>query len=185
MILSALNVNTDTRVAIEQALRWLMPIQWAQSYQHWMSIGQNHSYQTSSYMIKAKPMGTILLALNVNTDTSLAIKQALTWSMPSQWAQSYQLWMSIGHNHSYQTSSYMIKAKPMGTLLLALNVNMDIRLAIKKSYYMINAKPMGTIISALNVNTDTSVAIKQALRWLMPIQWAQSYQLWMSIGTQL
>ena len=58
----------------------------------------------------------------------------------------------------------MIKAKPMGTLLLALNVNMDIRLAIKKSYYMINAKPMGTIISALNVNTDTSVAIKQALR---------------------
>ena len=39
-------------------------------------------------------MGTILSALNVKTNTSSAIKQALKRSMPNQWARSYQRLMS-------------------------------------------------------------------------------------------
>ena len=45
--------------------------------------GHKHSYQLSSKVINAKPIGTIFLALNVNTDTSVAIKQALNQSIPN------------------------------------------------------------------------------------------------------
>ena len=89
--------------------------------------GHKHSYQTSSYSINTKPMGTILSALKVNMDTSIAIKQAIKRSMPNQWTRSYWLWMS---------------------------------------------------------HRDTSIAIKQALNRSIPNQWAQSYRLWKSIWTQ-
>ena len=83
-----------------------------------------HSYLSNKLLSDdSKPMGTTLSALNVNMDTSVAIKQVLRWSMPklwtwyigsecqpytslaikqtlmgsmlNQWARCYWIWMSI------------------------------------------------------------------------------------------
>ncbi len=51
------------------------------------SFATNVNQDTNSSAINAKPMGL--------SDTSVAIKQALRWSMPNQWAWSYRPWISI------------------------------------------------------------------------------------------
>ena len=51
----------------------------------------NVNPDTNSSAVNVKPTDTILLALNVNTATSVTVKQALSQSIPNIKAQSYWL----------------------------------------------------------------------------------------------
>jgi len=175
-------------------------------------------------LINAKSQGTIsdcmfqwgLLALNVNTDTSIAIKQALIDQCQSS-RHDLSLYVSMrtigsecqyGHKHSFKTSPYWsmpnLKARSQ---IVCFNEDywlwMSIRTQAKLSnnLLLINAKAQGTIsvcmfqqgLLALNVNMDTSVAIKQALidqcqisrhDLSLYVSTRIIYWLWMSIRTQ-